>query len=172
MFVIISVAVTSLGTYSYSWLSYQDKLHLLTPYLAQTMYLLNMKLNWTPSESKPIYDFPSVILQAIIPILKQPETHHLLSHNIPLQLSNISIKNHYFVTNSDIQLCIIDTGTNMVIINYPNLLSLFIASTGDVKGIGGNPVQIQGHGKLNISLRPDSGKDYHITETYNTVYIQ
>ena len=73
-----------------------------------------------------------------------------------------------FVSESDSQLYIIYTGANRVIINDTNLLSLFIASTDGVKEIGGNPVQIQGRGKLHISLLPDSGKKIHVTEMENS----
>ena len=51
------------------------------------------------------------------------------------------------------------------------MLSSFFDSTACVKAIWGNPVKIRGRGKLHISLLPYSGKDPHITEIYNAVYV-
>ena len=55
MIVIVTFASTSLGTHSYSWLSSIPKTHLLTLYLAQTMSLLKIKCNWTPSDRNTTY---------------------------------------------------------------------------------------------------------------------
>ena len=45
-----------------------------------------------------------------------------MSHNIPLQWSNISIKTISFFFVSGSQLYIIDTDENGVIVNDPNIL--------------------------------------------------
>ena len=51
------------------------------------------------------------------------------------------------------------------------MLSLFVASTVNIQYIGGGTVKFQGNGKRYLSLLPDSGKDSHVTEMDNAVYI-
>ena len=75
------------------------------------------------------------------------------------------------VDDSDSQLYINDTDAKRVIVNYPKLSSSLMASIGSLNGIGGNPVQIRGRGKLHISLLSDSGKDSYVTEMDNVVYV-
>ena len=76
-----------------------------------------------------------------------------------------------FVADTDSQQYIIDTGANRVIVNDPSLLANFRASGGGVKGIGGTPVQIRGHGDLTLTIVSDSGKESHKTTFLNAVYV-
>ena len=50
------------------------------------------------------------------------------------------------------------------------MMSLFIDSTGIVKGIGGNLVKIWGHGKIHLYLLPCSGKYYQVADIENALY--
>ena len=85
--------------------------------------LVKDKYNWTPSNINTNYKLPPVRLQGIVVILKQLEIHHLLSHNLPLQLSKISITNHsVFSLTPTVNFFIIGIVANRVIVNYTNLL--------------------------------------------------
>ena len=89
------------------------------------IYFFINKITGDHPHSQLTRDPPSAFVQSFNPVL-----------------GFLNIKPLCFVSDSDIQLYIIDTGTNRVIVNNQNLLSYFIDSTRGVKGIGGNSLQI------------------------------
>jgi hypothetical protein len=63
-----------------------------------------------------------------------------------------------FIANTDSSQYLVDTGANRVILNDAKLFEKdFSPIQGDVKGVGGNPVPIKGHGTHKIELISDNG---------------
>lgn len=70
---------------------------------------------------------------------------------------NIRKQPHCFVVDTDSKSYVLDTGANRFIVRDVKLLDNFQAVRGDVKGIGGTPVSIQGVGNLRLALQSDDG---------------
>jgi hypothetical protein len=77
---------------------------------------------------------------------------------------------HCFIADTNSVPYVLDSGANRVILNDAKLFKDFQAKAGNIKGIGGSPVSLNGIGNTNLSLKSDDGS-MDLINLKNAVYV-